>query len=408
VVSEILGAEQCRGHGWSVGRYYSAFTAAFVFATMFAMSGCSSDSSGPDPVNVSFRAQPSDTEAGSPIVPAIEVATNSESPRTVTISIADNDCGATLAGDPIQTTVNGTAVFSGLTVDLPAEDFQLEARVQDQSTRSAPFDVLVPDIGGPFDQHPTLCLRGRSQTADAASLAWAAHDDLLWTADDNTNQVCGFDRRSGLCADPVTRDELLTAFPAAADCDDGDGNPATSCSFVDELEVVAYDDVGGFIYVFNTVNDAGSTVVVDRPAVFRLRPGACRGCVSYDAWQELPEGYTYRGAVAVEGRLYISSGPNLHRYDFDSNSVIEEPVLSLTGWIITGLSEWDGLLYVLLGSRTLITVDWDTGMMDGDYDLTPFGVRNASGVEIVRDSIYVLEGDPTNPVFLLTVDLNQP
>lgn len=377
-------------------------------ATMLAITACSSDSSGPDPINVSFRVQPSDVEAGSPIVPAIEVTTDSEAPQTVSISIADNDCGASLTGDPIRTTVNGVAAFPGVTVNLPAHGYQFEARVQEYSTRSAPFDVLVSDFGGPLDQLPALCLKGRSQSADAASLAWVSDDDLLWTADDNTNQVCGYDRRSGLCPNPLTQEQLLTAFPAAADCDDGDGNPATSCSFSDELEVVAFDGVGGFIYVFNTVNDSGSPVVVDRPAVFRMRPGDCRGCVKFDAWKELPVEYSYRAAVAIDGRLYISNGPDLHSYDFDSNTVVDEPVFRPTGGIITGLSGWDGSLFVLIGSRHLFTFDWDERVAEGDFDLSPVGVRSASGVAVVRDTIYVLEGEPKNPIYPFTVSSDDP
>lgn len=402
-----LETDRCRGCGCSFDLDHPLLAAVLVSATMIAFTACSSDSSGPDPIDVSFRIQPSDIEAGSPMIPAVEVTTSSESPQTVTISIADNDCGASLTGDLIRTTVNGSATFQGLTVNLPAEGYQLEGRVQQQSARSLPFDVLASDIEGPLDQHPSVCLRGRSQSADAASLAWVSNDDLLWTADDNTNQVCGFDRRSGLCANPVTREDLLTAFPGAADCDDGDGNPETLCSFVNELEVVAYDGVGEFIYVFNTVNDSGSPTVVDRPAVFRMRPGNCRGCVTFDAWQKLPVGYTYRAAVAREGRLYVSNGPDLHRYDFDSNTVDEEPALRPTGGIITGLSYWDGYLYVLIGSRYLTTVDWNTGVIESDFDLDPVGVQGASGVEVVRDTIYVLEGEPTNPIFVLTVEPDQ-
>ena len=293
-----------------------------VSATLLAITACSSDSRGPDPINVSFRIQPSDIEAGSPILPAIEVTTDSEAP----------------------------------------------------------------------------------QSADAASLAWVSDDDLVWTADDNTSQVCGFDRRSGLCANPVTQEEFLTAFPAAADCDDGDGNPATSCSFSNELEVVAYDGVGEFIYVFNTVNDPGSAVVVDRPAVYRMRPGDCRGCVNFDAWKELPVEYSYRAAVAIDGLLYISNGPDLHRYDFDQNSVTAEPVLQSSGSAITGLSFWGGELYLLNRSRQLSTMDWEEGEFEDSYDLSPTGVQSANGVEVVRDTVYVLEGEPQNPIYVLTID----
>ena len=223
-----------------------------IFATVlaFAVSACGgSDSSGPDPITVTFSTQPSAVETGQPISPAVEVGTSSDSRQTVTLSIADNDCGASLAGEVSRATVNGAATFSDLAIDIPADDFTLEARVLDQTVRSTPFDVLASDLGGPLAQHPTVCLRGRPQR-DAASLTWVPRDDLLWTADDSWNQILGIDRRSGVLVNSVSEEEILTAFPDAADCDDGDGNPATSCSYTSELEVVAYDDRAGFLYVF--------------------------------------------------------------------------------------------------------------------------------------------------------------
>jgi hypothetical protein len=302
--------------------------------------------------------------------------------------------------------VDGVATFSDLTINIPADDFTFEARVVDKTTRSTPFDVLASDLDGPLEQHPTVCFRERPQR-DAASLTWVSRDDLLWTADDNWNQVLGVDRRSGVLVNTVSEEELLTAFPDAADCDDGDGNPATSCSYTNELEVVAYDDQAGFLYVFNTVNDPGSVPIVDRPAVFRLRSGSCRGCLDFDAWNKLPDGYTYRAAVAIEGELFVSNGPDLHRYDFDPNTVTEEPALQPTASTIKGLSFRDGTLSVLTVPKRLVILDWDDREIESNYDLSPVGVLIAVGIEVVRDTIYVLEGEPNNPIFVVTIDPDQ-
>lgn len=340
------------------------------------------------------------------VTPAVEVATSSDSRQTVTLSIAGNDCGASLTGEVSRLTVNGVATFSDLVINIPADGFTLEARVLDQTAPSTPFDVLVSDLDGPLEQHPTVCFRERPQR-DAASLTWVPGDDLLWTADDRWNQVLGVDRRSGVLVNAVREQEFLTAFPDASDCDDGDGNPATSCSYTNELEVVAYNDQAGFLYVFNTVNDPGSEPIVDRPAVFRLRSTSCRGCLEFDAWNELPDNYNYRAAVAIEGQLFVSNGPDLHQYDFDTNTVTAEPSLQPTGSAIKGLSFGDGTLFVLTVLKRLVAVDWDAGEFENSYDLTPIGVLNAIGVEVVRDTIYVLEGEPTNPIFVVTIEPDQ-
>jgi hypothetical protein len=321
------------------------------------------------------------------------------------LSIADNDCGALLAGESSRVTVDGVATFPGLAVDIPADDFRLEARVLDQTTRSAPFDVVPRDIGGPLEQQASVCLKDHGN-GDAASLAWVSQDDVLWTADDNQNRVFGFDRQTGARVNTVTQADLLTAFPDAAECDDGDGSPATSCSYTDELEVVAYDEGARHLYAFSTVNDPGSPTIIDRPAVFRLRTGGCRGCVEYDDWNPLPDGYSYRAAVVIDGQLYISNGPNLHAYDFDTNTVTEQPALQPLPSTITGLSSQHDLLYAVTLSRLLIKVEWDQDEIEDSYELTPVGVRSSDGVEIVRDTVYVLEGEPRNPVFVVTIDDN--
>ena len=389
----------------SVSRVCAA--AAVVAISPFGSACSSSDTNGPDPdpVTVTFRVQPTAVEAGASILPAVEVGTSSDASRTVMLSIADNDCGALLAGESSRVTVDGVATFPGLAVDIPADDFRLEARVLDQTTLSVPFDVLPGDIEGRLEQHASVCLRDH-ENGDAASLAWVSQDDVMWTADDNQNRLCGFDRHTGACVNTVTQADLLTAFPDAAECDDGDGNPATSCSYTDELEVVAYDEGARHLYAFSTVNDPGSPTIVDRPAVFRLRTGGCRGCVEYDDWNPLPDGYSYRAAVVIDEQLYVADGRNLHAYDFDTNTVTEQPALRPLPSTITGLSNQHDTLYAVTLSRLLIEVDWDEDEIEDSYDLTPIGVQRSEGVAVVRDTVYVLEGQPMNPVFVVTIDDN--
>lgn len=385
----------------------SVLRATVTVAAISLLGGaCSgSDTSGPDPVTITFRVQPTAVDAGASILPAVEVATSSDAGQTVTLSIADKNCGALLAGVSSRVTVGGVATFPGLSVDIPANDYRLEARVLDGTERSSAFDVRPPDLAGPLEQHASVCLQDHGN-GDAASLAWVPQDDVLWTADDNLNRICGFDRQTGTCVNKVTREEFLVEFPEAADCDDGDGNPATSCSYTSEFEVVAYDGSARHLYVISTVNDPGSPTVEDRPAIFRFRTGGCRGCLASDDWNALPDGYSYRAAVVIDDELYISNGANLHAYDFDTNTVTEEPALQPMPSIITGLSAVNETLYAVTLSRRLYKVDWNEDEIEDAYDLDPVGVQSSDGVEVVRDSIYVLEGEPRNPIFVLTIDDN--
>ena len=386
----------------SVLRFVAAVGAISFFGT--ACSG--SDTSGPVPVTLTFQVQPTAVEAGAPILPSVEIRTNSDVRQTVTVSLADNDCGATLAGESSRATVDGVVTFPGLAVDIPANGYSFEAQVLDQVARSASFDVLAPDLAAPLEQHPSVCIRDIAH-GDATSLTWVPEGDLLWTTDDNDNKLCALDRHTGECVSVVIREDLLTAFPDAADCNDGDGNPTTSCSYTSELEAIAYQAERGFLYAINTVNDPSSPTIIDRPAVFRLRPGACRGCVEYDAWKPLPDGYTYRAAVGIDGQMYISNGANLHAYDFDSNTVTEEPAIPSIPGTITGLSSRGQTLYALTGSQKLVTVDWDDSAITSIHDLSPVGIQTAAGLSVVWDTVYVLEGEPKNPIFVLTIDSDE-
>ncbi len=379
--------------------------AAIAIAISFTGSACSgdSDTSGPDPVTVSFKVQPTAVEARQPILPAVEIETNSSTARSVGLALADDDCGAFLSGDLIRTTVAGVATFPGLAVNIPASGYRLEAQILDHRAQSSLFDVRAPNIAGPLEQHMSVCLTDYPHS-DATSLAWMPRDDVFWTTDDNKNKLCALDRHSGACLNVVSREDLLTAFPDAADCDDGDGNPATSCSYTSEFETVAFDAVGQLLYVINTVNDPTSPTIVDRPAVFRMRPGACRGCVEYDSWKPLPDGYTYRAAVGIDGQLYISNGANLHAYDFDSNTVTAEPAFQGMPGIITGLSSQGQTLYALTSSERLVAVDWDDNEIESTHDLSPVSILTAAGLSVVRDTIYVLEGEPLNPIYVVTID----
>jgi hypothetical protein len=379
--------------------------AAIAIAISFAGSACSgsSDTSGPDPVTVRFKVQPAAVEARQAILPAVEIETNSSTAKSVRLALAGNDCGATLSGNLIRTTVGGVATFPDLALNIPATGYRLEAQVLDQRVQSSPFDVLAPDIAGPLDQHASICLTDYPHS-DASSLAWVPRDDVFWTTDDNKNKLCALDRRSGACLNVVSREDLLTAFPDAADCDDGDGDPTTSCSYTSEFETTAFEKEEGLLYVINTVNDPTSPTIVDRPAVFRMRPGACRGCVEYDSWKPLPDGYTYLAAVGIDGQMYISNGANLHAYDFDSNTVTAEPAFQGMPGIITGLSSQGQTLYALTSSRTLVAVNWDDDVIESTHDLSPVGIQTADGLSVVRDSVYVLEGEPLNPIYVVTVD----
>lgn len=378
-----------------------------ALVALLACSGAAScggsEPAGPSGNPPVFIVPPSDTEVGIPITPPVEVATGDGTSATVTVSLANDDCGATLAGSVSRVASGGRAVFPDLVVDIAARGFRLETRVDERVSTSPAFDVRPRPSAGPLVPQFAVCFRGGPQ-GDAGSLAWVHQDDVLWTTDDNRDQLIGIDRRTGDVVNILGREELLAGFPGAADCDDGDGDPNTRCSYLRELESVAYDPGRRRLYLINTVNDPSAPVILDRPAVFRLTVGSCRGCLGFDAWKELPAGPTYRGVVVVDGQILVSSGSRIYSYDFDANRVSDEPVVDPGIGTITALAFEDGTLYITNTVRRLVTWDWAQERAVGNYDLATLGITTAAGVESINDTLYVLEGEPKNPIIPFTID----
>jgi len=394
------------GRRTHVARPSPAALVLWIGSAVALAAACGSDSAGPEPVSIRFKNQPQNVVAGEVIRPAVEVGVEGapESVR-VGLSISGNLCGASLAGAASRSAIDGVATFPDLSIDVPADGYRIEARVLDAGVTSVPFDVRPPPRTGPVELLPFVCDRANAH-GDAAALAWVPEQDLFWLADDNFRQIYSLDRRTGDLVRAIGRQAILDAFPSAADCDDGDGDPATTCSFVDELEVVAFDARSRRLFVFNTVNDPGVVPPVDRGAVFRLGVGACRGCLVFEAWKPIPAGFTYRAAVVIDGEIYIANGQSLHRFDFDAGIVETEAAVTVPH-TVTGLAYRDGILYVLTRARTLFLYGGASLELLGTWDLASTGLVSPAGVEAVRDTVYVVEGEPPNPIFALRLHPNE-
>ncbi|MGW8284033.1 MAG: hypothetical protein ACWGON_12100, partial [Gemmatimonadota bacterium] len=95
---------------------------------------------------------------------------------------------------------------------------------------------------------------------------------------------------------------------------------------------------------------------------------------------------------------------NLYAYDFDTNVVSSQPALSPFTSTITGLSSQQETLYAATHSHLLVEVDWGEGEITGSYDMAQAGMQTLAGVAVVRDTVYIVEGEPPNPVFVFTID----
>jgi len=133
-----------------------------VVAVALLTAGCD-DSTAPAPATkLAFLAQPTSSELGAPIAPAVRVAiqdasgaTVDSATGTVTVAIGANPGGGTLSGTTTVAAVNGIAVFADLRIDRMATGFTLAATSGTLTgAASAAFDIRplsvarVPVSGG--------------------------------------------------------------------------------------------------------------------------------------------------------------------------------------------------------------------------------------------------------------------
>jgi hypothetical protein len=254
----------------------------------------------------------------------------------------------------------------------------------------------------PF-QHSTVSVN------DTESIVYVPGDDNLWIEDDHSEAVFEFDRRTGQYRSRVTSRDIVDAFPEVGSCDDGDRDPGTRCSYTDELEALAYDPASQTLFLFNTVNDPNLDPPVDKPAVFRLQKKAGRGRFRLVGWQQLPVGYRYGPAVAIEGKLYLALGADLVQYDAAWNSLVDVDdlgsplpvVTTATGDDIVGMAFDGGSLWLLTSGKKLMQVDWSTRTAVDVYDVAPFGISKAKGLGFGAGEFVVVDGDYPNRVHVL-------
>ncbi|MDT5123532.1 MAG: hypothetical protein QOC96_3014, partial [Acidobacteriota bacterium] len=103
------------------------------------------------PDHLAFSVQPSNTNAGAIITPAVKVqildAGNNPTTSTasITLAIGNNPSGGTLSGTTIVAAVNGTATFSNLSINIAGSGYTLTANSNGLvGTTSNPFNILSP------------------------------------------------------------------------------------------------------------------------------------------------------------------------------------------------------------------------------------------------------------------------
>lgn len=365
---------------------------------------CGDDGSGPDRT-LEFIAQPSSATAGQTIQPPVEVMIRDQNGRphsgTVTLELDPNPCDWPMGGTLSAVVGDTTARFPDLTLGVVGSGYTLLASSEGATAVSEPFDIVSGVVQSGIELESVLCLKPNPQR-DSEDLAYVPEDDGFWSADDDLPSIFEISRSDGSLRSRILATTIVESLPDAGQCDTGD--PNSSCSYVDNFELVAYDRADGSLYVVNTVDLAPD----DAPAIFRLSKGSCTGCFDAEEWHPLPAGTVYNGLVVADGNLYMAVRNRLYRYDFaaqqiatvDVNGDSLPPTYSVPSRIV-GLS-YDGVsMWILTKAGTLYQVDWaDPTAEPGVHELAPYGLSLPRGLEVVGDTLYVLEGDSPNPLYI--------
>ncbi len=172
-------------------------------ATTSGLTGATSDAfdiTAPPPppppaTHLGFSLQPSNTEAGATITPAVEVSALDASGNTVTsftgtitVAIGANQAGGTLAGTLSVPAANGVATFSNLSINLAGNGYTLTASAAGLTgATSAGFNITAPP---PPPQATQLVFTVQpSKTAPGATITPAVE---VTAVDDNGTPVTSF------------------------------------------------------------------------------------------------------------------------------------------------------------------------------------------------------------------------
>jgi outer membrane protein assembly factor BamB len=269
--------------------------------------------------------------------------------------------------------------------------------------RSSPETGLCRDRT--LDSKP---FRGsRIFSGDIENLVYVNEEETLWISDDNADQIYQVDRNSGDFKARLRARDMVAAFPDAGRCEDGDDDPETECSYVEELETLAYDGQARTLYIINTVGDPERTPPKDKPAIFRLRKREADQNFRFRNWQELPNGPRYDAAVVADGTLYVAVDAELRAYTWSDNTLDGTAALSTPHGNIVGAGYDGEHVWLLTVSRKLVRIRWSDRSEDGVWDLESQSIGKAKGLAVAPGEVFVADGDQPNPIYALRFDTTQ-
>jgi len=228
-------------------------------------------------------------------------------------------------------------------------------------------------------------------TRDAEGTAYVSRDNSLWLVGDNDRSAFEINPYTGALKRIIAR----PAFDAAVQF--GGGQPAGT-NRTGDLESLAYDENSDTLYAFSGTCCSSSAL----PTVFRLT--RVSGQLQVDSYQRLPAGADYTAAAwnGAEDKIYVAKGPYLRTYDYVTNtSGPNFRIRNVSGILGLDFTDDGADLLAVTSAERMFRVNWASKRIvtGWNFDLTPFGVRDSRGVEVIPnqnaggfDQLYVYDG----------------
>ena len=258
--------------------------------------------------------------------------------------------------------------------------------------------LLAPGLPA-FAADPSLSLNRTIRTTpfngssvsmrDHEGSAYVPANNSLWLVDDNANAVYEVDATTGALKRMIPRGDFNSA-PRFG------GGPVAGTARTDDFESFAYDLSTDTLYLFSGPCCSGSIL----PTAFRLTRQS--GTFQVESHQPLASGANYTASSwnSADGKIYVGVGAQLRTYNYETNtagSTFQVPGLSAI--LGMGFSPSGADLFVVTNAEVLKRVDWATKTLvpGWSFDLTPFGVMDSRGVELIGSQLFVSDGADSRP-----------
>jgi len=258
--------------------------------------------------------------------------------------------------------------------------------------------LLAPGLPA-FAADPSLSLNRTIRTTpfagssvsmkDHEGSTYVPEDNSLWVADDNANVIYEVNATTGAWKRTIPRANFNSAPKFG-------GGPNAGTARTDDFESLAYDDINDRLYLFSGPCCSGSIL----PTAFRLTRQS--GTFQVESHQPLASGANYTASSwnPADGKIYVGVGGQLRTYNYETNTAGSTfQVRGLSGILGMGFSVGGADLFVVTNAEVLKRVDWasKTLVPGWTFDLTPFGVMDSRGVELIGTQLFVSDGADSRP-----------